>query len=102
MATTPQQQQQGSKKINILKGNPSSVDIDPVEVWTTNNDRVVWSGPGDWLVVFDDPSPFERDHFDPSHPGNNEIVGAGGGRQYKYTIYVDGKKGADPMIIVKP
>lgn len=90
------------KQINILKGNPSTVDQDTVEVWTTNNDRVVWSGPGDWLVVFDGPSPFERDHFDPAHPGNTKIVGAGGGREYKYTVYVDGQKGADPIIRVRP
>lgn len=101
MATTAQPQP-GPKQINILKGNPSTVDNDPVEVWTTNNDRVKWSGPGDWLVVFDGPSPFERDHFDPAHPGNTQIVGAGGGREYKYTVYVDGKKGADPIIRVRP
>ncbi|HET9178679.1 MAG TPA: hypothetical protein VFQ24_10030 [Terriglobia bacterium] len=90
------------KHVKIQKGNPSNVDNDPVEVSKKNRDQVEWSGPGDWLVVFDGPSPFERDHFDPAHPGNTDIVVAGDDHQYKYTVYVDGKKGADPIIIVRP
>lgn len=94
------------KEIKIIKGNPSNVDQDPMEVWKNKdeNDRVEWSSDSghDWLVVFDKESPFERDYFTPAHPGNTDIVGAGGGKKYKYTVYVDGKKGADPIIIVKP
>lgn len=91
------------KQINILNGNPSTVDQDPVEVWTTNNDKVKWACPGeDWLVVFEGPSPFERDYFDSAHPGNTQIVGKGGGTEYKYTVYVDGKRGKDPIIRIMP
>ncbi len=96
--------QREPKTIRIIKGHPSKVDKDPVEVWKNKdgNDRVEWSGPGDWLVVFNDASPFDRDYFTPADPETADIVGEGGGREYKYTVYVDGKRGADPIIIVRP
>lgn len=106
----PQTQTQLQPQLKHIKiyGNPCNVDNDPVEVSKNNKDKVQWSlgapgaGPSDWLVVFEGPSPFERDHFDPTHPGNTDIVVPGDNSQYKYTVYVDGKKGADPMIIVRP
>lgn len=96
--------------IKIIKGNPQTgekhkVDADRVVVDTTKNHRVRWScptGSTDWLVVFNGPSPFERDHFDHEHAGNNQVVVAGGDTEYKYTVYVDGKIGADPIIIIRP
>src|SRR5215472_14494288 len=104
MATTAQQQLQPKlTKIKIHKGDPSRVDTDPVPVSKNSRDQVEWScpaGPGDWLVVFEGPSPFERDHFDPAHPGNTTIVVPGDNTEYKYTVYVDGKKGVDPIIII--
>lgn len=109
MGTVPQPQlQPQQKQINIHKGNPSGVDQDPVEVSKSNKDKVQWSlgapgaGPADWLVVFDSPSPFERDYFTPEHPGNADIVVQPSNHDYKYTVYVDGKKGDDPIIRVKP
>lgn len=91
-------------KINIQRGNPSNVDQDSVNVSKNNKDKVQWSGPGpgDWLVVFDGPSPFERDYFTPAYPGNTDIVVEPSDYEYKYTVYVDGKKGVDPIIIVRP
>jgi len=111
MGTVPQpepQQLQPQVKHIKIHGNPSNVDQDRVEVSKNNKDKVHWSlgapgaGPADWLVVFEGPSPFERDHFDPAHPGNADIMVEPSDRQYKYTVYVDGKKGVDPIIIVRP
>src|SRR5690242_18822261 len=113
MGTVPQQEPQLQSQpepimIHIHKGNPANVDQDPVYVYKSKKDTVQWSldppppGPADWLVVFEGPSPFERDHFEPAHPGNTDIVVPAGDREYKYTVYVDGKRGADPMIIVRP
>ncbi|HZT69618.1 MAG TPA: hypothetical protein VFC10_07705 [Terriglobia bacterium] len=87
-------------RIEIIPGNPPSVNQNTVRVSRGKNDRVEWhSTSNDWAVVFDGPTPFERYYYSPCNPGNTQLTGAQG--SYKYTVFVNGQK-TDPIIIVDP
>jgi hypothetical protein len=89
-----------SKKIEIIPGGPPAVDQYKMPVSKGNKERVEWwSRSKDWVVVFDDPTPFDLHCYSTCNPGNKDIVVEPGAKEYKYTVYVEGKS-ADPIIIV--
>jgi hypothetical protein len=91
-----------SKKIEIFPGGPPAVDQYKMPVSNGNKERVEWwSRSKDWVVVFDDPAPFDLHCYSPCNPGNKDIVVEPGAKEYKYTVYVEGKS-ADPIIILNP
>lgn len=89
------------KAVKIVAGNPPSAHPDTVTISKADGDRVQWEADSDdWAVVFEGQTPFERDYFEPSHPGSKGIRVAPGNKHYKYTVYLGGKKGADPIVVV--
>ena len=89
-------------RIEIIPGNPPTVDQETLHISKKSGDRVMWwSRSHDWAVAFDVKTPFELHYYAPSHPQNQHITVDAGTEGYKYTIFVDGNS-ADPMIIVNP
>lgn len=87
-------------KIKIIPGDPPTVEKDGQKVIKKDDDRVKWESKSkDWAVVFEGDTPFELHCFSPSASDSGKIMPNAQLKQYKYTIFVDGRK-SDPILIV--
>lgn len=89
-------------RVQIIPGNPPTVDKPVLHISKGNGDQVEWwSNSPNWTVTFDDKTPFGRQNYSPSDPVAHHISVNPGAEHYKYSISVDGNS-ADPVIIVNP
>ncbi len=91
--------------VNIVSGNPPTVDLDPVCVSKGRKDEVVWDCPGDpnFEVIFDPDSPFKDSRFynGKNRSGPAKATAKEKPYEYKYTVKAGGGT-ADPSTIVDP
>ena len=75
---------------------------DPDEIEITVNDRVKFDYDGDFVVVFEDETPFDSWYFYPgNHTSSLPRPDVEHNHCYKYTVHIDGKK-YDPNVIIRP
>lgn len=87
-------------RVEIIPGNPPTVDQETLHISKENGDHVQWwSRSHDWAVAFGPDSPFGDHYFARSQDKSERITVDPATREYKYTIFVDGNS-ADPIIIV--
>ena len=81
------------------------VNIQDLEIWSTQGDQVQWVGVGPYVVFFSSGSPFASSTFTcpagSSTPQSSGPITAGASGSFKYNVQVNGKI-LDPRIIVKP
>ena len=65
-------------KIKLKKQTPPTTDPYGKEIKKADKDTVEWepekSGDKDWVVIFNEKSPFERSYFTPDNPKSMDIV----------------------------
>jgi len=76
--------------------------VEPKDVEIGVDDSVKWNYSGDFVVVFEEETPFDSWYF---YPGN-DMSGkprpdVEHNHPYKYTVHIDGKR-LDPNVIIRP
>lgn len=75
---------------------------DPKDIVIGTEDSVKWDYPGDFVVVFEDETPFDSWYF---YPGNNRSgkprPDVERNHPYKYSVHIDGQR-RDPNVIIRP
>jgi len=90
------------KNVKLNHPPQQKPQADPDEIVISVDDSVKWDYAGDFVVVFEEETPFESWYF---YPGNN-ISGTPRPdvkheHPYKYSVYIDGER-QDPKVIIRP
>jgi hypothetical protein len=87
------------KLSHVQKQKPHA---EPKDMVITAEDSVIWEYRGDFVVVFEEETPFESWYF---YPGNNisgkPRLDVKHNHSYKYSVHIDGKQ-LDPNVIIRP
>lgn len=75
---------------------------DPGDIVISVDDSVKWDYQGDFVVVFENETPFQSWYF---YPGNDTSgkprPDVKHNHPYKYSVHIDGKR-EDPNVIIRP
>ena len=80
-------------------GNPHA---DPDEIVISVDDSVKWDYRGDFVVVFEEETPFQSWYFYPGiNTSGKPLPDVKHNHPYKYSVHIDGKR-LDPKVIIRP
>ena len=91
-----------NKHEDVLKLTPNHT----TKLTKSNGDKIDWGAPGgvDWLVVFDDETPFNKYFFHKGDADSGPIAEDANpdpDKKYKYTIYVNAALHMDPNVVIE-
>lgn len=90
------------KKVALSHKQHQKPEADPMDVVISMEDGVKWDYRGNFVVVFENESPFESFNF---YPGNDfsgpPRTDVKRNHPYKYSVYIDGDC-LDPNVIIRP
>jgi hypothetical protein len=90
-------------KTVVLSHRPHQQPVaTPMDAIISVEDGVKWEYFGNWVVVFENESPFHSYNFfpgnDTSGPPKDDVKH---NHPYKYSVYIEGDK-LDPVVIIRP
>ena len=90
-------------RVSLNEDGYPRVEPDYIEINRLLDERVVWQAEEgvNFTICFGNDSPFESIHFHPCMPSSGSVKRAALGREYKYSVEVNGKI-IDPTVGVKP
>lgn len=90
------------KSVKLSHPSHQKPHADPDEIVISVDDSVKWDYRGDFVVTFEEETPFESWYF---YPGNDTSgkpkPDAKHNHPYKYSVLIDGKR-LDPKVIIRP
>jgi hypothetical protein len=90
------------KHVKLSHPHHQKPHADPGDIVISVDDSVKWDYQGDFVVVFEDESPFDSWYF---YPGNDTSgkpkAGVKHNHPYKYSVHIDGER-EDPNVIIRP
>jgi len=90
-------------RVSVGEDGYPRVEPDQVTVNRLEDERVVWQADKgvNFTICFCEETPFESFHFHPCLPTSGSVRKAALGREYKYSVEVNGKL-IDPKVVVYP
>jgi len=90
-------------RVSVQEDGYPRVEPDFIEIDRRLDETVIWQADDgvNFTVCFGDETPFESVHFHPCLPKSGVVREATIGKEYKYSVEVNGKV-IDPKVGVKP